>query len=142
MGPWRATGTSFVTISMRNVEFALVTCKLMGTIIQHFTFLFCANLNICCYLGAGNSLRRAREVFKKVPGGRGFDLTEYGPVARHGYPIHGQNYGIWARSCISVSEKDTSLSERDISLSERDITQSERDKSLSERDLSERDISV
>ncbi len=34
--------------------------------------------------GPGNS----QEVFKKLPGGRGFVLTEYEPVARHGDPIH------------------------------------------------------
>ncbi len=43
-------------------------------------------------LGAENGLRRAREVFKKVPGGRSSVLTEYEPVGSHGDPVYGQNY--------------------------------------------------
>ena len=39
-----------------------------------------------------NGPRRAREGYKKLPGGRGFVLPEYGPVASHGDPIHGQFY--------------------------------------------------
>ncbi len=34
-----------------------------------------------------NGLRRAREVFKKVPGGRSSVLTEYEPVGSHGDPV-------------------------------------------------------
>ena len=37
-------------------------------------------------LGAENGLRRAREVFKKVPEGRSSVLTEYEPVGSHGDP--------------------------------------------------------
>ncbi len=35
---------------------------------------------------------RAREVFKKLPGGRGFVFPEYGPVATHGDPVHDRFY--------------------------------------------------
>ena len=41
---------------------------------------------------AENGPRRAREVFKKLPGGRGFVLTEYEPVGSHGGPIHAHFY--------------------------------------------------
>ena len=47
---------------------------------------------ICCFvgpLGDENAPGRAREVFKKLPGGRGFAFPEYGPVASHGDPVHG-----------------------------------------------------
>ena len=38
-----------------------------------------------------------REVFKNLPGARGFVLTEYEPIPSHGDPIRAQNYKC---SCI------------------------------------------
>ncbi len=43
------------------------------------------------FLEAENWSGRAREVFQKLAGGRGFDFPEYGPVASHGDPIRDQN---------------------------------------------------
>ena len=36
--------------------------------------------------------KRAWEVFKRLPGGRGFVLTKYGPVGSHGDPIQRHLY--------------------------------------------------
>ena len=38
--------------------------------------------------------KRAWEVFKRLPGGRGFVLTKYGPVGSHGDPIQRHLYSI------------------------------------------------
>ena len=37
-------------------------------------------------------LPEVREVSRKLPGARGFAVSEYGPVASHGDPIQPQNY--------------------------------------------------
>ena len=43
----------------------------------------------------------AREVFKNLPGARGFVVIEYEPVASHGDPIRAQNDGECDKSrCI------------------------------------------
>ncbi len=49
--------------------------------------------DVCEYFGAPDGRKRTREAFKKLPGGRSSVLTEYGPEASHGDPIHGRNYG-------------------------------------------------
>ena len=38
-------------------------------------------------------LPEVREVSRKLPGARGFAVSEYGPVASHGDPIQPPNYG-------------------------------------------------
>ncbi len=43
-------------------------------------------------LGQFGGQIRAREVFKNLPGGRSFVLTEYEPVASHGDPVHDNFY--------------------------------------------------
>ena len=45
-------------------------------------------LNTFFGFGAENGLTEAREAFKNAPGGRGFVLTEYWPVASHGDPVY------------------------------------------------------
>ena len=40
-------------------------------------------------------LPEVREVSRKLPGARGFAVSEYGPVASHGDPIQPQNYGFF-----------------------------------------------
>ncbi len=44
-----------------------------------------------CYFFYAYSGFEVREVFKKLPGGRGFALTEYEPVRSHGDPVHAPN---------------------------------------------------
>ena len=79
--------------------------------------------------------KRARD--GKLPGGRGFVLTEYEPVASHGDPIHDIFLRFWTRKLAHLCLSETYLSERDVSVSERDLflSVSERDISLSERDI-------
>ena len=43
---------------------------------------------------SGEAQKRAWEVFKRLPGGRGFVLTKYGPVGSHGDPIQRHLYSI------------------------------------------------
>ena len=52
--------------------------------------------------------KRAWEVFKRLPGGRGFVLTKYGPVASHGDPIQPNNYGFleFANSVVMLSSSE------------------------------------
>ncbi len=46
-----------------------------------------------CTLSEGEDAPgRARDVFKKLPGERGFFFPEYGPVASHGDHIHDRFY--------------------------------------------------
>ena len=46
-------------------------------------------LFFCCYVCSSFEVR---EVFKKLPEGRGFILTEYEPVGSHGDPVHDNVY--------------------------------------------------
>ena len=47
----------------------------------------------CLRVWAENGPGRAREVFKKVPGGCGFVLAEFEPKRSHGDLVRGQNCG-------------------------------------------------
>ncbi len=73
-------------------------------------------LVLFCLFFTENGPTEAQEVFKKDPGGRGFFLTEYGPVASHADPIHGPKYGFgtqrmsgfWTRHISGLSTQHKS----------------------------------
>ena len=50
---------------------------------------------VCLFrrFGAESGPGKAREVFKKGPGGRGFVLAEFEPKGSHGDPVRGQSRG-------------------------------------------------
>ncbi len=47
---------------------------------------------VCFHVYSGSEVR---EVFKKLLGGRGFVLTEYEPVGRHGDPVRVPGHWFW-----------------------------------------------
>ena len=54
-------------------------------------------------------LTMTREMFKKLPGGRGFVLTEYELVASHGHLIHDNLYGFGTQKLAHLRLIETNV---------------------------------
>ena len=81
------------------------------TIIFGFVRIF----DVWVFLFIKNRCGKAREGFKKLPGGGSFVLTEYEPVASHGDPIHVIFYRLLARTLSHCClRQHTSVRERHI----------------------------
>ena len=58
---------------------------------------------LICWVNYG--IPELREVSRKLPGARGFAVSEYGPVASHGDPVQPQSYGfaVFVNSVVMLS---------------------------------------
>ncbi len=73
----------YIEDAMRRATAApLKICTAAGAVDWEFLLLF-------CYVYSGFEVR---EVLQRLPGGRGFVLTEYEPVGSHGDPVHDDFY--------------------------------------------------
>ncbi len=67
-------------------------------------------------MGTENGPSRAQEVFKKLPGGHSFVLTEYEPASSHGVPIHDNFYRFGTRKSAHLSLREPGISAQIITL--------------------------